>query len=743
MERPTKQHSGTDSEWESTFTGEQSTSLSISTALDTTSSSRLNATRIELERRQLTHSIQLLKLEISQKNMLIEAMKTEHSNTVEELEEKLSDVVCERKLLQQRLRALTHVYEEEVQELRKQREECKTTHSSGDQTEQRSPAIVSHDREESEENCVVLALQRPLLMDNEYDEFLRKDLSSLNIFDLTRIRVYEASKPFIKDSEDLREQLQKLQLKFEERENKMKHFINSLESEKVRCLKLETRCTELSKENERIALKIQHNNFKIDNYDSVKRERDEFQREIDTVRRALVEKEINERLHSEEKIKTQNELSSAHQAIALLKQDKEYLTKQVTDLSHRSQDMEEKNGNLQEQLLNVKQSKEELYEQFVRSREQQKEEYSGQLQQELESIRTKTNLEMEQLRKQTKDMFERENIILQESRESANSERDRVLNKLKNMEEKYDLLMNEYHQLQVSNESQISDLQSELQMKAFECERSHLLQEERNKTLTQCQKEREKFREKLEVLNNELQRLTTTKDSRIRELESSLKDVSLRLETYESLEKELDDVVMQAAEMENEQDAERVLFSFGFGTSVPSTSRRRMQQSVQLARRVLKLERINVSLRQQLETQDKDKRTMEEKISCISSQLDLSKQPYKYLVESLQSRDNEIQMIGNRNSALEARIRELERERNLLIETKNQMSSDLERLLNQREELSVMKQMIIGFSRGGNMSVPRKEVCQDDDVIEGVVESAHPKPMIFTQQESSSWYRTS
>ena len=38
------------------------------------------------------------------------------------------------------------------------------------------------------------------------------------------------------------------------------------------------------------------------------RERDEFQREIDTVRRALVEKEINERLHSEEKIKTQNEV---------------------------------------------------------------------------------------------------------------------------------------------------------------------------------------------------------------------------------------------------------------------------------------------------------------------------------------------------------------------------------------------------------------------------------------------------
>lgn len=91
--------------------------------------------------------------------------------------------------------------------------------------------------------------------------------------------------------------------------------------------------------------------------------------------------------------------------------------------------------------------------------------------------------------------------------------------------------------------------------------------------------------------------MTADKDSQLREYESVLKEKSQRLETYESLEQELDDVVMQAAErelyrallemcflisaqfvVENEQDAERVLFSFGFGTSVPSTSRRRMQQ---------------------------------------------------------------------------------------------------------------------------------------------------------------------
>ena len=40
-----------------------------------------------------------------------------------------------------------------------------------------------------------------------------------------------------------------------------------------------------------------------------------------------------------------------------------------------------------------------------------------------------------------------------------------------------------------------------------------------------------------------------------------------------------------------------------------------MSYSVQLARRVLKLERINSSLRQQLEAENKDKQELKEKVS--------------------------------------------------------------------------------------------------------------------------------
>ena len=63
-----------------------------------------------------------------------------------------------------------------------------------------------------------------------------------------------------------------------------------------------------------------------------------------------------------------------------------------------------------------------------------------------------------------------------------------------------------------------------------------------------------------------------------------------------------------------ESEAERVMVTFGYGTSLPTTSKRRLQQSVQLARRILHLERTNVALRDQIDKQDKDNDKLSEEV---------------------------------------------------------------------------------------------------------------------------------
>jgi progesterone-induced-blocking factor 1 len=79
--------------------------------------------RDELERRELLHSVQLLRLEVSQKQLVIEAMKTERATELEELREQLADAQHDNKLLKLRLQSLTHAYEREMENVRKTRVE--------------------------------------------------------------------------------------------------------------------------------------------------------------------------------------------------------------------------------------------------------------------------------------------------------------------------------------------------------------------------------------------------------------------------------------------------------------------------------------------------------------------------------------------------------------------------------------------------------------------------------------------
>lgn len=86
------------------------TSFNQSLTLPTPFPSSLpSSPRDELEKKQLQHTVQLLKLELSQKSLVIESLRTEQSAHIEELREKVSDLQHEKNLMQIRLRSVTQV----------------------------------------------------------------------------------------------------------------------------------------------------------------------------------------------------------------------------------------------------------------------------------------------------------------------------------------------------------------------------------------------------------------------------------------------------------------------------------------------------------------------------------------------------------------------------------------------------------------------------------------------------------
>ncbi|XP_016430662.1 progesterone-induced-blocking factor 1-like [Sinocyclocheilus rhinocerous] len=76
-----------------------------------------------LERKELLHNLQKLKIELSQKNLLIDNLKVDHLTKIEELEERLNDALHQKQVLALRLDSQLKLQQDEnrkQQVLRKQ-----------------------------------------------------------------------------------------------------------------------------------------------------------------------------------------------------------------------------------------------------------------------------------------------------------------------------------------------------------------------------------------------------------------------------------------------------------------------------------------------------------------------------------------------------------------------------------------------------------------------------------------------
>lgn len=67
-----------------------------------------------LERKQLLHDLQVVKIELSQKSLLLDNLKADSIQKIEELEEKLSDALHQKQILQARLETQLKIQQEEA-----------------------------------------------------------------------------------------------------------------------------------------------------------------------------------------------------------------------------------------------------------------------------------------------------------------------------------------------------------------------------------------------------------------------------------------------------------------------------------------------------------------------------------------------------------------------------------------------------------------------------------------------------
>uniref|UniRef100_A0A8D0AS51 Progesterone immunomodulatory binding factor 1 n=1 Tax=Sander lucioperca TaxID=283035 RepID=A0A8D0AS51_SANLU len=610
-------------------------------------------TRQLIERKELLHNVQLLKIELSQKNLIIDNMKADHMSKTEELEERLNDALHQKQVLALRLDSHLKLTQEEnrkQQALRKQEME----------------AILLRQQQLEETNrqlCEKAGELRRSLRDldisqDRYQELRDLPDDKISIQEYVAMRFYEVVTP-------LRAQLAELSVKrgsltedLDTHRTQMKALMEvHYEEERRLRTELELRSQRLTLELADTKQQIQEGDYRRDNYPTIKRECDNFEAELKELKRRFETLDLTHTAVTRERNALSKEVATLQQSVTLLQKDKEYLHRQNMEMSVRCAHEEDRLERLQVQLEDTKKAREDAYEKYVASRDHYKSEYETKLRDELENIRLKTSQEIDNLQRTSREMYERENRNLREARDNAVLEKDRAAAAERDTQSRYDQLLEQFRQLQLGTDSRVAELSNHAKLHSFEAERAQMVKEETAKALAQCQVECEKQQKKLELLTQEFYRLQTSSEKRLAELHAQNAEQASRLETYEKLELELDQVTMQAAEIENEEEAERVLFSYGYGANVPTTAKRRLKQSVHLARRVLQLERQNTSLRRELERHKSQTGHISEELLAANQLLQQTQQPYSYLIETVRQRDTQISTLKERLTSLEDDVR--------------------------------------------------------------------------------------
>ncbi|XP_029065819.1 progesterone-induced-blocking factor 1 isoform X1 [Monodon monoceros] len=710
---------------------------------------KVKITKQLIERKELLHNIQLLKIELSQKNMMIDNLKVDYLTKIEELEEKLNDALHQKQLLTLRLENQLTFQQKDArkyQELMKQ--EMETILMRQKQLEETNLQL----REKAGD--IRRNLRDFELTEDQYMNLKGLPEDQLSIPEYVSIRFHELVNPLRKEISELQVKKKDLAEELSENKGQLKQLTETYEEDRRNYSELQIRCQRLALELADTKQLIQQGDYRQENYGKVKSERDALEQEVTDLRRKHETLEASHIIQARERSELSKEVATLQHTVTLLQKDKEYLNRQNMELSVRCAHEEDRLERLQTQLEETKKAREEMYEKYVTSRDHYKTEYENKLRDELEQIRLKTNQEIDQLRSASREMYERENRNLREARDNAVAEKDRAVMAEKNALEKHDQLLDRYRELQLSTESKVTEFLHQSKIKSFESERAQLLQEETARNLTQCQLECEKYQKKLEVLTKEFYSLQASSEKRITELQAQNSEHQARLDIYEKLEKELDEIIMQTAEIENEDEAERILFSYGYGANVPTTAKRRLKQSVHLARRVLQLEKRNSMVLKDLEHQKNQVTQLSQELDRANSLLNQTQQPYRYLIESVRQRDSKIDSLKECITQLEKDVSNLNKEKSALQHMKNQMALDLEQLLNHREELAAMKQIIInmhskrsednllftkmesktvtGNQKSKTLNVPREH--EDNIFI--------PKPTLFTKKEAPEWSKT-
>eukprot|EP00929_Paragymnodinium_shiwhaense_P001041 TRINITY_DN101266_c0_g1_i1.p1 TRINITY_DN101266_c0_g1~~TRINITY_DN101266_c0_g1_i1.p1 ORF type:complete len:810 (-),score=185.81 TRINITY_DN101266_c0_g1_i1:220-2649(-) len=390
-----------------------------------------------------------------------------------------------------------------------------------------------------------------------------------------------------------------------------------------------------------------------------------------------------------------HELETAHR---LLKKDAEAHERRARLLEETLARKDEDNAELRSKVESLREKKRELAKKAAAEQVGITQEARERVDVEIARLRERSEADLEAVRNNLNSLHAKEVILLTERYEASQARAVEIQRRLDDEEHAHQALQMSSNRIRAELQNEITELSGALKLRAFESERSTLTQEELSVARQQLEVQNEQLKQQVEVLRKEYYNLEVEHREGRAADRAELTSLREQLKGYSEVEKELDAAIRACADGKPRTDTggqaepqpQSVDEALLLGTtlaSAPTSSQRRIQQSLLLAQELQRRTRELSAARVALTKADEDVDRLRQDLEVTRKELSYSSEPQAYLLEALRRREHEVMELNRRVRSQEVDLERSRQQVESAMAKRLDTEEDLKQLLCQREHL--------------------------------------------------------
>ena len=425
------------------------------------------------------------------------------------------------------------------------------------------------------------------------------------------------------------------------------------------------------------------------------------------------------------------ESSSLREKLSVLSQEKDLLTTDKThlerevdglrrDLSRLKQALERE----QEKKREAKRSKEKLRDQLQSVQAETRSAFEQKLDKEVEALKENNREQLDHMKNVHQQLAEREIKNLRCAKEDAVLRAEHLEDKVGELRRECDQLRLDLSTKDAKDQALATELRADIQMKVFQLEQVSGTLDEKNRLLAKLELENEMIRKQMDVLKQEFVQLETVSATTQVKHETQLSLLQDKISAYNAMELELDTAVLQHAAAciaDNVESDNRL-------ASIPTAAKRRVEQSVALAQKLIETENLLAQEKRLREEAEHRCRELKAEIKRVKVGLDSVGRPDDYVMSTILGKEKELEKLENERDRLQ---KELMAEKEKLESSKaaqKQLKADLDTIISERKKLEEAMQRLaeerhVSFKETGR--IPPAETPIEKELLLEEVDAPH------------------